>query len=53
MKIRMFRHRVVHDVASGPKPTSVAPAPRHVTPGPPPRRMYSLQLPPGFNNERR
>jgi hypothetical protein len=52
MKIRVFRHRVVQDVAPVSKPTPVAPARRHATPGQP-ARMYSLQLPPGFSNDRR
>jgi hypothetical protein len=52
MKIRLFRRRVVHEIAPGPKPTPVAPAPRHMTPGPP-ARMYSLLLPHGFTNDRR
>jgi hypothetical protein len=52
MKIRIFRHSVVQDVAPVSKPTPVAPARRHATPRPP-VRMYSLQLPPGFTNDRR
>jgi hypothetical protein len=52
MKIRLFSHRAGRDLGPGPKPTPVAPAPRHMTTEPTPR-VWSLLLPPGYSNDGR